>query len=65
MDVGFTPSLYFVNEDGNNVIFFINNRNPDMEREVIIEFATNDGTAIGISSRAYMYIHLYTPARTV
>ena len=47
MSIGFAPSVYSVDEDSNSVIFFIQNQNPNMEREVVIEFTTTDGTAIG------------------
>lgn len=41
-------------EDSNNIIFFIQNLNPDMERDVIIEFMTVEGAAIGISMQAQL-----------
>lgn len=47
MSIGFSPSIYSVEEDSENVIFFIQNQNPDMERIVVIEFMTVEGTAIG------------------
>ena len=45
--IGFAPSVYSVEEDSGSVIFFIQNRNPDIQREVVVEFMTLEGTAIG------------------
>lgn len=50
VNIGFAPSIYSVNEHTGSVIFFIQNQNPDIEREVVIEFMTIDGTAIGIET---------------
>lgn len=47
MRIGFNSSIYSVEEDSENVIVFIQNQNPDMERIVVIEFMTVEGTAIG------------------
>ena len=45
--IGFAPSAYTVGEDNGSVIFFIQNRNPNIQRELVVEFMTQDGTAIG------------------
>ena len=47
MQIGFTPTVYEVREDAGVVVFFVQNRNPDLEREVIVQFVTNDGSASG------------------
>ena len=49
MEIGFAPSVYSVDEESESVVFFIENRNPDLQREVVVEFTTVQGTAIGKS----------------
>ena len=46
-EIGFAPSVYSVTEDSGSVIFFIQNLNPDIQREVVVEFMTVGGTATG------------------
>ena len=50
MAIGFNPSLYSVNEGAGVVTFTVQNRNPDLEREVTVQFTTTDGTASGMLS---------------
>ena len=45
--IGFNPTLYSVEEDSGVVVFVVQNRNPDMEREVTVQFTTIEGTATG------------------
>ena len=45
--IGFNPTLYSVEEDSGVVVFVVENRNPDMEREVTVQFTTIEGTATG------------------
>ena len=55
--IGFAPSAYTIDEDAGSVIFFIQNQNPDIQREVIVEFMTLDGTAIGICVIIYIWVY--------
>ena len=48
MAIGFNPLLYSVDEDAGVVTFTVQNRNPDLEREVTVQFTTTDGTATGV-----------------
>ena len=43
--IGFSPSVYSVNEDGIFAILTIVNRNQDLEREVIVQVSTVSGSA--------------------
>ena len=48
MEIGFAPLVYSVDEGAGVVTFTVQNRNPDLEREVTVQFTTTDGTATGI-----------------
>ena len=58
VDIGFSPSVYSVNEDDGSVEFVIQNRNPNMERDVVVEFMTTDGTALGNDTCMLYLLHL-------
>ena len=47
VQIGFTPTLYEVDEDSGVVTSIVENRNPDLEREVTVQFTTTEGTASG------------------
>ena len=48
--IGFVPSVYAVSEEEGSIIFFIQNVNSNLEREVVVEFTTlPGGTATGMS----------------
>jgi len=47
VQIGFSPTTYEVDEDAGIVVFFVENRNPDLEREVIVQFTTTEGSAVG------------------
>ena len=53
--IGFDPTLYSVEEDSGVVVFVVVNRNPDMEREVTVQFTTIEGTAIGTNYILLLY----------
>ena len=38
--IGFNPTLYSVEEDSGVVVFVVENRNPDMEREVSSRYSS-------------------------
>lgn len=62
-DIGFSPSVYSVEEDDGSVVFVIQNRNPNVERDVVVEFRTTDGTALGKEICAlYLTLHTYNDA---
>ena len=46
VEVGFSPSVYSVTEDGIFVIVTVVSRNPDLERDVTVNIQTLSGTAI-------------------
>ena len=47
-DIGFLSPEYPVRESDGSVVFFIQNQNPDLEREVVVHFTTTTGgTATG------------------
>ena len=47
-DIGFLSPVYSVRESDGSVVFFIQNQNPDLEREVVVHFTTTTGgTATG------------------
>ena len=45
MEVGFVPSAYTVVEDRTFVILTVVSRNPNIEREIIVNIETIPGTA--------------------
>jgi len=47
VQIGFSPTLYEVEESSGVVTFFVENRNPEMEREVTVMFTTIEGSARG------------------
>ena len=55
VNIGFAPPLYSVDEGAGVVTFTVQNRNPDLEREVIVQFTTTDGTATGM----FLYDNCY------
>ena len=48
VEIGFNPTFYSVDEDATFIVFELENRNPEMEREVAVQFSTIDGTAKGM-----------------
>ena len=54
VNIGFEPILYAVNENSRVVEFVIQNRNPNLQKDVAITFNTIDGSAKG--RNAYLYI---------
>ena len=54
VNIGFEPILYTVNENSRVVEFVIQNRNPNLQKDVTITFNTIDGSAKG--RHAYLYI---------
>ena len=56
VEIGFSPSVYTVNEDGVFVVIIVENRNPDIERTVVVQVNTVPGTADeGMCSRHNVY----------
>ena len=54
-----------MDEDAGVVIFTIQNRNPDLEREVTVQFTTTDGTATGNGvSNIKVVSQQYVPNKT-
>ena len=47
VQIGFSPTTYEVEEDAGIVVLFVENRNPDLEREVTVQFTTTEGSAVG------------------
>ena len=47
MQIGFATTLYEVEEGSGSVTFFVENRNPDLEREVTVQVTTIEGSASG------------------
>ena len=45
VEVGFTPSVYTVNEDGVFAVVTVINRNPNLERDITVTIETVSGTA--------------------
>ena len=45
VEIGFNPIHYTVDENDGIVILYVENRNPEIETEVIVLFDTTDGTA--------------------
>ena len=45
VEIGFNPTVYSVNEDSVFVVLNVENRNPNMERDVHVDIATIVGTA--------------------
>ena len=43
--MGFSPSVYTVTEDGTFVILTVISRNPNLERDVVVNIETISGTA--------------------
>lgn len=46
-EIGFNPVLYSVDEISGVVVFVVENRNADLEREVTVKLTTIEGTATG------------------
>ena len=44
-DIGFNPSVYTVNEQGSSVVLTVVNRNPNLERDVVVQVGTVSGSA--------------------
>ena len=54
-----------MDEDAGVVTFTIQNRNPDLEREVTVQFTTTDGTATGNGvSNKKVVSQQYVPNKT-
>ena len=47
VQIGFNPTLYSADEDAGEVVFIVENGNPNSERDVTVQFSTLDGTAGG------------------
>lgn len=45
--IGFDPDMYSVNEGDGSVTLFVSVLSGELDREVLIVFTTQDGTAIG------------------
>ena len=46
-EIGFSSVLYSVDEISGVVVFVVENRNADLEREVTVKLTTIEGTATG------------------
>ena len=47
VQIGFNPTLYSADEDAGEIVFIVQNGNPNSERDVTVQFSTLDGTAGG------------------
>ena len=48
VQIGFSPTLYEVEESSGVVTFFVEDRNAELEREVTVVFTTIEGSAEGM-----------------
>ena len=59
VEIGFNPTVYSVNEDSVFVVLNVENRNPNMERDVHVHISTIVGTANSeLRTRFYVYIRI-------